>query len=155
MWPLKPRASRHHAKCIIALVWTVAVITAFPILLVTTLEQPSFWHQECGFYICNEKWPSENVRHYYNVALLVLQYCIPFAVLLFTYVNIGVVVWGKRTPGEAQNSRDVRMAKSKRKVTLSDKLRHFESCHILFSNFPDDKNDGYCGHSVHGLLATV
>lgn len=116
MWPLKPRASRHHAKYIIALVWTVAVITAFPILLVTTLEQPSYWHQECGFYICNEKWPSENVRHYYNVALLVLQYCIPFAVLLFTYVNIGVVVWGKRTPGEAQNSRDVRMAKSKRKM---------------------------------------
>uniref|UniRef100_A0A2S2NKP8 Neuropeptide Y receptor n=1 Tax=Schizaphis graminum TaxID=13262 RepID=A0A2S2NKP8_SCHGA len=116
MWPLKPRASRHQAKYIIALVWTVAVITAFPILLVTTLEQPSSWHQQCGLYICNENWSSENVRHYYNVALLVLQYCIPFAVLLFTYVNIGVVVWGKRTPGEAQNSRDVRMAKSKRKM---------------------------------------
>ncbi|XP_025195454.1 RYamide receptor isoform X2 [Melanaphis sacchari] len=116
LWPLKPRASRHQAKYIITLVWTVAVITAFPILLVTTLEQPSNWHKQCGLYICNENWSSEKVRHYYNVALLVLQYCIPFIVLLFTYVNIGVVVWGKRTPGEAQNSRDVRMAKSKRKM---------------------------------------
>lgn len=90
-----------------------------------------FTLQECGLYICNEKWSSENVRHYYNVALLVLQYCIPFAVLLFTYVNIGVVVWGKRTPGEAQNSRDVRMAKSKRKVIFSINY-DFHICHALF-----------------------
>lgn len=45
MWPLKPRATRHHAKYIIALVWTVAVITAFPILLVTALDQPTYWHK--------------------------------------------------------------------------------------------------------------
>ncbi|XP_050437185.1 RYamide receptor-like [Adelges cooleyi] len=116
MWPLKPRASRHHAKFIITLVWTIAVITALPILFVTTLEQPSEWHQECGVYICNEMWTNQNFKHFYNLALMVLQYCIPFAVLLFTYISIGVVVWGKRTPGEAQNSRDARMAKSKRKM---------------------------------------
>lgn len=113
-----------------------------------------FTLQECGLYICNEKWSSENVRHYYNVALLVLQYCIPFAVLLFTYVNIGVVVWGKRTPGEAQNSRDVRMAKSKRKVIFSTNY-DFYICNALFSIFTDDKNDGDCGNSIHSLLAAI
>ncbi|XP_050533860.1 RYamide receptor-like isoform X3 [Daktulosphaira vitifoliae] len=71
---------------------------------------------ECGVYICGETWANDKVRHFYSAALLVLQYCIPFAVLLFTYISIGVVVWGKRTPGEAQNSRDARMAKSKRKM---------------------------------------
>lgn len=45
MWPLKPRASRHHTKYIIALVWMVAVMTAFPIWLVTSLNQPTYRHQ--------------------------------------------------------------------------------------------------------------
>ncbi|VVC34878.1 Zinc finger C2H2-type,Neuropeptide Y receptor family,G protein-coupled receptor, rhodopsin-like,GPCR [Cinara cedri] len=116
MWPLKPRAGKHHAKYIIALVWIVAILTALPILLFTTLHQPLIWHKKCDIYVCIEIWPNQNVYHVYNVAMLVLQYCIPFAVLLFTYISIGVVVWGKRTPGEAQNSRDVRMAKSKRKM---------------------------------------
>ncbi|XP_050533859.1 RYamide receptor-like isoform X2 [Daktulosphaira vitifoliae] len=116
LWPLKPRASRYHAKFIILLVWIIAVLTAFPLLIVTSLDQPSSWHQECGVYICGETWANDKVRHFYSAALLVLQYCIPFAVLLFTYISIGVVVWGKRTPGEAQNSRDARMAKSKRKM---------------------------------------
>jgi len=108
-------------------------------------------------YICYETWSSENVRHFYNVALLVLQYCIPFAVLLFTYISIGIVVWGKRTPGEAENTRDVRMAKSKRKVTLFNIICC--SFNTVLSSiiclFIDDKNDGNCGHSVYSVLATL
>jgi neuropeptide Y receptor len=48
--------------------------------------------------------------------LMVLQYVVPLLVLVFTYTRIAVVVWGKQTPGEAENSRDQRMARSKRKV---------------------------------------
>lgn len=61
MWPLKPRASRHHAKYIIALVWTVAIITAFPILLVTTLDQPSIWHQVTFLFKC----------YFFNICLVI------------------------------------------------------------------------------------
>lgn len=42
---------------------------------------------------------------------------IPLAVLIFTYTRIAIAVWGKRPPGEAENSRDQRMARSKRKVS--------------------------------------
>lgn len=42
---------------------------------------------------------------------------LPLAVLLYTYTSIAVVVWGKSTPGEAETSRDMRMARSKRKVS--------------------------------------
>lgn len=55
-------------------------------------------------------------RYYYSIALLVLQYVIPISVLVFTYTSIAVMVWGKRPPGEAENVRDQRMARSKRKV---------------------------------------
>ena len=58
-------------------------------------------------------------RYYYSIALLVLQYVIPITVLMFTYTSIAVMVWGKRPPGEAENVRDQRMARSKRKVKVS------------------------------------
>ena len=37
-------------------------------------------------------------------------------ILSFTYINIGVVIWVKRAPGEAEHTRDRRLAASKRKV---------------------------------------
>jgi neuropeptide Y receptor len=48
--------------------------------------------------------------------LMVLQYFVPLLVLVFTYTRIAIVVWGKQIPGEAENVRDQRMARSKRKV---------------------------------------
>lgn len=44
---------------------------------------------------------------------------IPLSVLVFTYTKIAIAVWGKRPPGEAENSRDQRMARSKRKVSIN------------------------------------
>ncbi|GLH07662.1 Neuropeptide Y receptor [Gryllus bimaculatus] len=52
-----------------------------------------------------------------DMALMVLQYLVPLTVLVITYSLIATVVWGQRTPGEAQNVRDQRVARSKRKET--------------------------------------
>lgn len=52
----------------------------------------------------------------YSHVLMLLQYIVPTAVLLFTYTKIGIVIWCHRIPGEAENSRDQRIAKSKKKV---------------------------------------
>lgn len=67
--------------------------------------------------ICQEKWNDQDRNFYYTLALLALQFVIPLAVLIFTYTRIAIAVWGKRPPGEAENSRDQRMARSKRKVS--------------------------------------
>lgn len=48
---------------------------------------------------------------------MTLQFVIPWMVLIFTYTQIAIAVWGKRPPGEAENLRDQRMARSKRKVS--------------------------------------
>jgi neuropeptide Y receptor len=48
--------------------------------------------------------------------LMLLQYVVPLLVLVFTYTRIAIEVWGKKTPGEAENTRDQRMARNKRKV---------------------------------------
>ncbi|KAK7067891.1 hypothetical protein SK128_020287 [Halocaridina rubra] len=51
----------------------------------------------------------------YSVALMLLQYFLPLAVLIFTYSRIAVVVWSKKNLGEAPARID-RIARSKRKT---------------------------------------
>lgn len=68
----------------------------------------------------------------YSMVLMLLQYVIPSGVLIFTYTRIGVAIWCHRIPGEAENSRDQRIAKSKKKVsqffrTLMILLRKWQS----------------------------
>lgn len=73
-------------------------------------------------------WPHPQQSYYYSMALMTLQFAAPLSVLIFTYARIALAVWGGRPPGEAENSRDRRMAKSKRKVknthTLSSRFLH-------------------------------
>ncbi|XP_049304378.1 RYamide receptor isoform X1 [Bactrocera dorsalis] len=116
MRPLRPRITKRLAKFIIAGVWTIALATALPILIVSKLSQPETWFIECKKYICHEEWPSNTQNYYYTLALLTLQFIVPLIVLIFTYTRIACAVWGKRPPGEAENSRDQRMARSKRKM---------------------------------------
>lgn len=37
-----------YAKCIIAVVWVIALVTAMPIVVVSKLHQPKGWHENCG-----------------------------------------------------------------------------------------------------------
>lgn len=117
MWPLRPRLSKRQAKLVILAVWLIALATACPPLMVSDLYQPDDpKYQECDRYVCDEVWSDTEHRRLYSLTLLLLQYLIPLTVLIFTYTSIAVVVWGKQPPGEAENSRDVRMARSKRKM---------------------------------------
>ncbi|CAG7828595.1 unnamed protein product [Allacma fusca] len=63
-----------------------------------------------------QDWPDPSLKLYYSLALMILQYFFPLVVLVFTYTRIAVAVWGKRAPGEAEDGRDRRLAKSKRKM---------------------------------------
>ncbi|XP_031829059.1 RYamide receptor isoform X3 [Nomia melanderi] len=116
MWPLKPKLSKRQALFLILAVWMLATAISSPIAVVSKLTQPTIQHIVCEHYVCEEVWPSAENRYYYSIALLILQYVIPIMVLMFTYTSIAVVVWGKRPPGEAENVRDQRMARSKRKM---------------------------------------
>lgn len=106
------------AKGVIAAIWLVALLTALPIPIVSRLQKPpGGWHEHCDRYICQEQWPSDDQNFYYTLCLLTLQFVVPLVVLVFTYTRIAIAVWGKRPPGEAENLRDRRMEKSKRKVS--------------------------------------
>lgn len=119
LYPLRPRMTKLQAKCIIASVWLVAILTPMPTALLSKLDQPQAWVEAniTDKYICTEEWTDYTHRYYYSMALMILQYFFPLTVLVYTYTRIAIVVWGKQTPGEAEDSRDRRMAASKRKVS--------------------------------------
>ena len=66
---------------------------------------------------CDEVWEDPGGRWAYSLAVTVLQYFVPLLILAVTYASIGLVIWVKRLPGEAENNRDRRLAASKRKVS--------------------------------------
>lgn len=96
-------------------------------------------------YVCEEDWPEPEYNYYYSIALLVLQFVIPLVVLVFTYTRIAFAVWGKKPPGEAENSRDQRMAKSKRKVINACMYEELnQSNTLLFTICIDSHIDWLC-----------
>jgi RYamide receptor len=114
IFPLRPRLTTTRAFIIIAITWALALIVSLPVAIFARIET-----NKSGLILqefCNEIWPDVRQRSAYSMAVMALQYFLPLAVLSFTYVNIAVVIWVKRAPGEAENTRDQRLAASKRKV---------------------------------------
>ncbi|XP_013773885.2 RYamide receptor-like [Limulus polyphemus] len=110
--PLRPRMTKLQAKLLIFAVWLVALLTPLPTAIVSKLVPQN----NTDRYLCTEVWSTPVQRYYYSMALMTLQYFLPLIVLIFTYTRIAIVVWGKRTPGEAEDNRDHRLAASKRKM---------------------------------------
>ncbi|XP_014599240.1 PREDICTED: neuropeptide Y receptor isoform X1 [Polistes canadensis] len=140
MWPFKPRMSKKQATFLILGVWLLALTVSFPIAVVSELVQPvngTDRYVQCNRFICKENWTSERNRYYYTISLLVVQYLVPLMVLLFTYTSIAIIVWGKRPPGEAENTRDQRMARSKRKMVkmMITVVLVFTMCWLPFNVF--------------------
>lgn len=112
-------ASRHrNAKLTILAIWAGALLSALPIPIMSRLQQPpGGWHEHCDRHICVEEWSDDDWNFIYTSCLLCVQFVVPLAVLVYTYTCIAYTVWIKRAPGEAENLRDRRMEKSKRKVS--------------------------------------
>jgi len=116
IFPLHPRPTIRTALLIIAVTWAAAVIASLPVAMFARVTQRPM-HDGTLTSFCDEMWPDgASQRYVYSVVVMVLQYLLPLFVLSFTYVHIGVVIWAKRVPGEAENSRDRKLAASKHKV---------------------------------------
>lgn len=118
---------------LISLLWTIKV---FLLLILPEMLTQSISHllplplpSTHPRFICYEEWLDETQNYYYSMALMALQFVIPLSVLVFTYTRIAIAVWGKRPPGEAENLRDQRMARSKRKVSGDTTRRNTNLVH--------------------------
>ncbi|XP_030760467.1 RYamide receptor-like [Sitophilus oryzae] len=175
MYPLKPRISKRSATWIIAGVWVFAGITVLPSGIFARVYQPQYNDTEyanetvepenkyikCDKYICQEDYRAvgDNYRSIYTTLLMVMQYIVPLIVLLFTYTSIAAVIWCHRIPGEAENLRDKRMARSKRKMIkmMITVVFVFTLCWLPYNMFMIFQEDIYSDvkpyvfFALHGL----
>lgn len=115
--PLKKRITRCKAKIVIALLWSVAGIISIPTALYSTIEYLE--HEPGSKGICVETWMYPMAKYWYSLFIMFIQYFIPLTIMLITYCHIGIIIWINRVPGEADLTRDRRIAKSKRKVSTT------------------------------------
>ncbi|XP_060077765.1 RYamide receptor-like [Ylistrum balloti] len=112
--PLNPRLTTSRAKLMVALICALSCLIALPSSIYSTIEYLPYEPGSKG--LCIEKWPDDYVRGIYGICIMMLQYFIPLIIMVFTYIHIGIIIWIKRTPGEAHSRRDQRLASSKRKT---------------------------------------
>jgi leucokinin receptor len=66
---------------------------------------------------CHNVKLSEEAMLSYRVILVVLQYLTPLCIISCVYIRMALTLWGSKTPGNAQSSRDATLMKNKKKVS--------------------------------------
>jgi leucokinin receptor len=103
------------AKLVIAGIWVISAALAAPMafaLRVTSVED-TLGHPKP---FCENTELSDEAMLSYRVVLLVLQYLTPLCIISFVCIRMALILWGAKTPGNAQSSRDATLMKNKKKV---------------------------------------
>lgn len=114
--PLRRRIKKSEAKIIILVVLVISALLSLPVAMFSKIVYLEYEPGSNG--LCYEEWSVSKARYWYSLAITLLQYFIPVMVMTVTYMHIGIIIWIKRPPGEADSGRDMRLAASKRKVSI-------------------------------------
>lgn len=119
-YPLRSRVARSRSKFVICSIWLIALTSSSIQLAVGRARTREV---EGGRQVtdCNEVWPNPTVvrRRTYTLFIFVLTYVIPLGILTGTYGILGLRLWRRTAPGNANKTRDKQQIKSKRKVKES------------------------------------
>uniref|UniRef100_A0A3Q3WAS6 Neuromedin-K receptor n=1 Tax=Mola mola TaxID=94237 RepID=A0A3Q3WAS6_MOLML len=108
--PLKPRLSAKATTGVIACIWSLAVVMAFPLCYFSTTRTLP------RRTLCYVAWPRmANDSFMYHIIVIVLIYILPLLVMAVTYAIVGVTLWGGEIPGDSSDNYHGQL-RAKRKV---------------------------------------
>ncbi|XP_076459929.1 QRFP-like peptide receptor isoform X2 [Babylonia areolata] len=111
MMPLRSRVMTARAKYVLVTIWTCAVgLSSVQLVVGRAVEFPD------GSITCDEVWQSQSARRTFTMFVLFLTYIIPLVILALAYSVVGIVLWKRATPGNADHARDLQQLRAKRKV---------------------------------------
>lgn len=114
IYPLRPKTTKKTALLAIVMIWTLSILIPLPTAL--KARATKYVNHTSAPEYCIEKWEKKDIHLLFGITILTLQYFLPLLILIFTYGSIIVVMWVKKTPGEAESTRDHRMKESKKKI---------------------------------------
>ena len=119
IYPLKRKLTRTRAKVALVVIWVAAFTLALAQLFVSRARRVDMYVDgPTHKWICEERWAAADSRKAYTVSILAFTYVIPLAVITFTYYKVGSKLWVRNAPGNAHQSRDQILLRSKRKVSI-------------------------------------
>uniref|UniRef100_A0A182N355 G-protein coupled receptors family 1 profile domain-containing protein n=1 Tax=Anopheles dirus TaxID=7168 RepID=A0A182N355_9DIPT len=122
--PLRARTSKNISKFVISSIWMLSFALAAPMLFALRVRPVSY----IALGGMNETYTNITVPfckvvnfeyseiQLYRYVLVLVQYFVPLFVISFVYIQMAFRLWGSKTPGNAQDSRDITMLKNKKKV---------------------------------------
>ncbi|XP_070543816.1 substance-P receptor-like [Ptychodera flava] len=113
-YPLKVRVTKNRSKTVFIFIWLLAGSLATIQTVFVRVEHRIY--DDGIIYFCSEWHPDLVFAKYYEILMLLVTYVIPLCILCFTYIAVGLRLWGRTIPGNADQSRDQGQAKAKKKV---------------------------------------
>ncbi|XP_062555944.1 substance-K receptor-like [Armigeres subalbatus] len=122
--PLRARASKNISKFVISAIWLVSFALAAPTLIalrvlpvsIVSLGETNETYINMTKPFCQVVNFEESEMLLYRYILTLVQYFVPLCVISFVYIQMALRLWGSKTPGNAQDTRDMTMLKNKKKV---------------------------------------
>lgn len=117
IYPLRRKMTKRQALVVILAIWVISFLIPIPTAVTARIHQ--YVNVTTAPRFCEEiLWTDKTAEYVYGVLIMLLQYFIPLLILILCYGRIIIAMWVKKTPGEANTSRDQRMSESKRKVRI-------------------------------------
>ena len=107
--PFHPKMDAGRARHVIGGIWVLSVFSAVPLPIVTTT----------GINECDESgWPAPIYSKIYTVALVVIQYLLPLAIITGAYIRIVVYLWKEKASQRRLNIRSESASRAARKENI-------------------------------------
>lgn len=116
-FPLKSRVTTYRCKYVLVGIWLGAIaLSSVQLAVGQAGEIPDGLG---GMVVtCDEEWGSQGARRTFTLFVLFITYIIPLTILAVAYSIVGVLLWRRTTPGNADEARDLHQLQSKRKVSV-------------------------------------
>uniref|UniRef100_A0A3P9HN20 Substance-P receptor n=1 Tax=Oryzias latipes TaxID=8090 RepID=A0A3P9HN20_ORYLA len=98
--PLQQRMSSTETKVVVAVIWALALLLAFPQYYYSNTEKIG------GRILCYIDWPEYkvcNVEKMYQVSVAILLYFLPLLVMGCAYLVVGLTLWASEIPGDSSD----------------------------------------------------
>lgn len=109
--PLRGKSSKKGTKVRIGFIWVTSILLAVPQVIAFRVMLVDGSIPQCIPVNI-----SPTTLTWYMFALCFVQYFLPLCLISFAYLRIGMNLWGRRAPGEAEERRDATILKNKKKA---------------------------------------
>lgn len=121
IFPFRPRMKVCTCLFVLLLIWICAILLTFPYGYYTKIVVLDI--DNISVTLCEEAWPNEDIRKLFGTVTSILQFFLPFLIILLCYLCIFCKLQNnKKKLSKSKNSNKGRIEKNLRKKTSTNQM---------------------------------